>query len=153
MDMAAREWSAHALETLERAGYRAGRARRAVVGVLARQECCLTAREIADRLRDGGSGVGIASVYRALDLLGELRLVQRLDAGEGVARYEPAHPSGDHHHHVVCDHCGIVSPFEDEQLEASIARIAGRLDYAIDGHDVVLRGACPDCREPDGAAG
>ena len=141
-----KDWSAHAAGALERAGYRAGAARMAVVDILAQQECCLTAREIADRLREDGSSVGIASVYRALELLDELRLVQRLDAGEGVARFEPAFPGGEHHHHhVVCDRCGRVSSFEDEALERAIERIAQELPHRVEGHDVVLRGACPDC--------
>jgi Fur family ferric uptake transcriptional regulator len=85
-------------------------------------------------------------VYRALEVLDELRLVQRLDTGEGVTRYEPAHPSGEHHHHVVCNSCGRVSAFEDARLEQAIAQLSGRLDYSIDAHDVVLRGTCPSCR-------
>ena len=70
--------------------------------------CCLTARDIADELRARGERTGIASVYRALDLLHELGLVKRLDVGDGTARYEPADPSGEHHHHLVCDRCGLV---------------------------------------------
>jgi len=140
------QWTEDARRAFEGAGHRAGSARMAVVDLLARQDCCLTAREIADRLEAEGRGVGIASVYRALDLLGELRLVSRLDAGEGVARFEPARASGEHHHHLVCDSCGRVSPFADVALEEAIEQIAGRLDYAVDGHDVVLRGSCPACR-------
>ena len=140
------EWAQHTRAELRRAGHRAGAARLAVVDLLARQECCLSAREIADELADQGRAVGIASVYRALEVLDELRLVQRLDAGEGVVRYEPAHPSGRHHHHVVCDRCGRVSAFADPQLEAAIERASQRLEHRVEGHDVVLRGACPRCR-------
>lgn len=143
----ASSWGEHALATLEAAGYRSGTARRAVVDLLAGQHCCLTAREIGDRLREDGSNVGLASVYRALELLDELGLVQRLDAGEGVTRYEPAHPSGEHHHHIVCDRCGRVSSFEDPDLEAAIERLGRALDYDVAAHDVVLRGSCPGCRD------
>lgn len=140
------DWAQHARRELHRAGHRAGAARLAVVDLLAAQECCLSAREIADELRDRGREVGIASVYRALELLDDLRLVQRLDAGEGVVRYEPAPASGEHHHHVVCERCGRVTAFADPALEAAIERTAGRLDHAVEGHDVVLRGRCPNCR-------
>lgn len=139
-------WRDHALAELERAGYRSGAARLAVVDLLARQQCCLTAREISDQLRQDGTTVGIASVYRALEALDDLRLVQRLDAGEGVARFEAADPSGEHHHHVVCDRCGTVAPFEDAALERAIERVAARLDYEVAGHDVVLHGTCAECR-------
>lgn len=141
------DWTERALRALEEGGYRAGSARSAVVRQLARQDCCLTAREIADRVRDGGEEVGMASVYRALELLDGLGLVQRLDAGEGVVRYEPALPGGEHHHHhVICDRCGRVSTFEDDQLEHAIARLAERLDHRVEAHDVVLRGECARCR-------
>ena len=139
-------WSDHAAETLRRGGHRAGEARAAVVELLARQDCCLSAQEIFDELRDGGRKVGIASVYRALDVLTGARLVQKLDMGDGIARYEPLHAGGGHHHHLVCDRCGAVQAFEDDELEAALDRLAGRHGFAVSEHDVVLRGACPDCR-------
>jgi Fur family transcriptional regulator, ferric uptake regulator len=139
------EWSDHAVAELRRVGHRRGGARTAIVELLAEQDCCLTAQEIFDRLRAGDRRVGIASVYRALDLLVSLRLVQRIDFGGGVARYEPVHPDGDHHHHLVCGDCGKVVAFEDERLEGELERLAGDLGYVVDGHDVVLRGACGDC--------
>src|SRR5437667_10554459 len=95
-------WAAHAVETLDEAGYRRGGARRAVVELLGRQNCCLSAQEIFDGLRKARRPVGIASVYRALEALVDLRLVKRVDAGDGIARYEPAPADGDHHHHPVC---------------------------------------------------
>jgi Fur family ferric uptake transcriptional regulator len=69
-----------------------------------------------------------------------------VDVGAGTARYEPALTSGEHHHHLVCGDCGKVEPFEDDALERELRRVAGRLGYAMDAHDVVLRGACDDCR-------
>jgi Fur family ferric uptake transcriptional regulator len=138
-------WADHALAELKLAGHRTGGARTAVIQLLARQDCCLTAQEIFDRLRADGRLVGVASVYRALDLLSRMGLVHRLDIGP-AACYEPALPGGEHHHHVVCDRCGKVASFEDKALEDAIDRLGGRLKYSIGAHDVVLRGACPDCR-------
>ena len=132
-------------DELRGAGYRSGGARTAVVELLAEQDCCLTAQEIFDQLRERDRRVGIASVYRALDLLTSMKLVQRLEMGEGIARYEPAHADGEHHHHVVCERCGKVAAFEDEELEDALEGLAGKLGYALGGHDVVLRGECPDC--------
>ena len=155
MAKASSEWSRHALAALREAGYRGGGARTAVVELLGRQECCLTAHEIFDRLRRGRRPVGIASVYRVLDLLAELKLVKRVDVGGGTARYEAAHPTGEHHHHLVCDDCGRVEAFGDERLESTLGAIAGRLDYDVGGHEVLLHGACGDCRparHPTGAA-
>jgi Fur family ferric uptake transcriptional regulator len=138
-------WADHALGELEREGHRPGGARTAVVELLDRQACCLSAQEIYDALRAEGRVVGIASVYRALDLLGQMRLVQRVDLGGAVARYEPAHPTGEHHHHVVCTGCGRVEAFEDPGLERAIAAAARALSHTVDEHEVVLRGHCADC--------
>jgi Fur family ferric uptake transcriptional regulator len=139
------QWAQHANTILADAGYRSGRARRAVVEALAGVDCCLSAPQIADDLRSRGERIGIASVYRALELLSQTGLVARLDVGDGTARFEAALPDGAHHHHLVCAHCGRVSAFADTLLEQAIDRVAARLDYRVDAHDVVLRGTCPDC--------
>jgi Fur family ferric uptake transcriptional regulator len=145
MRAAVSEWQEHAQGVLSRAGYRASAPRAAVVGALSELGCSVTAKEIADLLDEQGQSVGLASIYRALDLLDRMRLVNRFEVGEGVARYEPAHPGGEHHHHLVCQSCGNVSAFEDPGLERAIEKLSRRVDYAIDAHDVTLRGECPAC--------
>jgi Fur family ferric uptake transcriptional regulator len=138
-------WSQRAHEDLRGAGLRAGAARLAVVDLLAGEHCCLTAQEIHDRLRAAGRPVGIASVYRVLDLLVERRLANRVDVGTGVARYEAAQDE-EHHHHLVCGDCGKVEAFSDEPLERAIHGAAGRVGYQVAAHEVLLHGACTDCR-------
>lgn len=142
---AAQAWTDHAREVLAASGHRASAPRDEVIEALAQLRCSVTAREIADHLRERESSVGMASIYRALELLDRMRLAQRFDVGEGVARYEPAYPSGEHHHHLVCDSCGKVEPFEDEGLERAITRLAAHTDFAVAAHDVTLHGRCPDC--------
>jgi Fur family ferric uptake transcriptional regulator len=141
----AENWTTQTLNALDRAGYRSGGARKVVIELLGRQNCCLTAQEIFDRLREEGRAVGIASVYRVLDLLTEKGFLQRLEVGHGTARFEPAHASGEHHHHLVCGECGRVEAFEDDELERALRKVEGRTGYSVAGHDVVLRGACAEC--------
>lgn len=142
----ARPWVERAESTLREAGHRASAPRSAVLELIGSQQCVLSAREMADELRDRGRPVGVATVYRTLELLAELRLVQRLDVGGGSARYEPALPGGEHHHHhLVCDSCGRVTPFSDERLERAIHDLGERVEYRVGAHDVVLRGTCPQC--------
>ena len=105
-----------------------------------------TAKRIFDRLRASGRRVGIASVYRVLELLTSEGFVQRIDLGSGISRYEPIHSGGDHHHHLVCDSCGKVEAFEDRELERAIHRLEKTSGYAVAAHDVVLHGSCSDCR-------
>ena len=143
-------WSGTALSRLRETSGRSGAARRLVVELLGEQGCCLSAQEIHDRVRGRGRHIGIASVYRTLEGLDGLGLVQRVDLGDGVARFEPAHAGGDHHHHLVCDDCGKVEPFEDSSLESAIERVATGRGYDVAAHEVVLRGACEDCRHERG---
>ncbi len=139
------DWSATAIESLQADGRRNGGARRTVVEHLGTQPCCRSAQEIFDGIREQGGRVAIATVYRALDQLVELGLVARVELGDGVARFEPSHADGDHHHHLVCDDCGRVEPFSDPGLEAALEDAATRLHYDMRGHEVILHGQCGDC--------
>lgn len=145
MAEAATDWQGSTTRALSEAGHRAGGARGAVVELLAQQSCCLSAQEISERLRDGGRDVGLASIYRALDLLHQMGLVQRVEIGEGGSRYEPMLPGGEHHHHAVCESCGRVTAFEDEKLEQTLERLSGRLRHSMRAHDIVIRGDCSRC--------
>lgn len=146
MDSSAnRPWADHALAALQDAGYRKGGARKAVVEALARHDCAVTALELDEELRSRSAAVGRASVYRTLDQLEELGLVQRLEVSRGVASYELISPSGHHHHHAICRSCGRMEAFEDPDLEQAIARVSDQVDFNVSEHDVVLRGLCERC--------
>ncbi len=140
------DWARHADGAIRNAGLRSGGARTAVVGLLARQDCCLSAQEIRDALAaEPGATPAIASVYRALDTLTELHLVHKVDLGGAVARYEPAHPCGGHHHHAVCRECGAVVPIENAAVERALHTMADRLAFQMDAHDITLHGRCARC--------
>jgi Fur family transcriptional regulator, ferric uptake regulator len=138
-------WSEQALERLSGAGYRRGGAREAVIELLDEQPCALSALDIEDRLRArDGRRVGRASIYRVVDELVTLGLLSRVEVGDGVARYEPQRHG--HHHHLVCDGCGRLEPFEDEALERVIHRLGERVAFDVSDHDVTLHGTCATCR-------
>jgi len=138
-------WTETTVEALRSRGLRSGGARLAVIDLLGRQDCCLTAQEIFDELRREGRRVGIASVYRALEQLTRDGFVQRLELGEGTARFEPLDAAGHHHHHLICDDCGKVEAFEDVGLERALRKVERQTGYTVVGHDVVLHGACETC--------
>lgn len=140
-------WEEHALEMLGEAGYRRGGARTAVVEALARHDCAVTALELEEDLRRHEAPVGRASIYRALDRLEELGLVQRFEAARGIASYERVNPSGHHHHHAICRRCGRIEPFEDRSLERAIERVSAAVPFEIAEHDVTLRGLCKSCAD------
>ncbi|HEY2543168.1 MAG TPA: Fur family transcriptional regulator [Gaiellaceae bacterium] len=138
------DWIETTTEALRRTGRRRSAARGAVIDLLGREACCVSAQEIFDRLRSGGRPVGLASIYRSLEQLTRDGFVQRVDVGDGIARFEPHLPDGEHHHHLVCADCGKVEAFEDPELERALHRVEGETGYAV-AHDVVLRGVCDDC--------
>ena len=140
------DWLAHADAMLMQRGGRTSGARTQVVQALAAQDCCASAQEIHDRIRRAGGTIGIASVYRTLDQLHSHGLILRVDTGDGIARFEPVHADGHHHHHLVCTRCGTVEAFHDDALEHAIHAIADRVDFEVTGHDVALRGTCRTCR-------
>jgi Fur family transcriptional regulator, ferric uptake regulator len=128
------------------AGYRRGGARRAVVELLGQQGCALTALDIERQLERTDRGVARATVYRVLEELEQIGVVGRVEVGDKLSRYEPLHPDGSqHHHHLVCDGCGELVPFHDEQLERAIAGVARRVAFDVSDHDVTLRGMCSRC--------
>jgi Fur family transcriptional regulator, ferric uptake regulator len=141
-------WSEHASERLSGAGYRRGGARQVVIELLDEQPCALSALDIEDRLRArDGRRVGRASIYRVLDELVTLNLLTRIDIGDGLARYEPQREhEGGHHHHLVCDGCGKLEPFQDAALEQAIHGLAARVAFDVSDHDVTLHGCCESCR-------
>jgi Fur family transcriptional regulator, ferric uptake regulator len=153
----AETWVQRAEATLAAAGHKRGGARRAVVELLDSQRCALTAVEIEDALRpgadgaDGADGTGArrrvsrASVYRILEELERLRLVQRVETGQAMVRYERVCEHEEHHHHLVCDECGVVMPFSDKALESAIETLSERVPLKVSEHEIVLHGACRDC--------
>lgn len=147
-------WADSSRNRIRRAGHRRGGAREVLIELFAREQCALTVQEIDKRLRgwlqDGvvSRPVGIASVYRGVEVLQDLRLIARVDVGDGVARYEraPLQQHEHHHHHFVCDRCGLLVPFDDEALERAISALESRLGFEAAEHEVVLRGVCVGCR-------
>ena len=139
------EWAEAAEQALADAGYRRGGARRAMLDLLDEQACALSAVEIEEILRTGSRAVSRASIYRILEELDRLGVIQRVEIGQTMVRYEPVRAGSGHHHHLVCDHCGTLRPFKDDELEQAIKRLSQRVPLTVSDHEVVLHGACADC--------
>lgn len=138
-------WAARAQQVLADSGHRTGRARVALVELLDRQACARSVLEIEDALRASKRPIARASIYRILDELERLRLVQKVQVGQDMARYEPMRSGEEHHHHLVCDSCGTVTPFTDEGLENAIRKLSSRVPMEVAEHEIVLHGACQAC--------
>ena len=136
--------NAAATRALERAGYRLTGPRRAVADLIATREGHFTAADLVADARARRLGIGRATVFRALDLLLELGVLERLDLPSGEHAYVACEPV--HHHHVVCSACGRATEIDDAGLRSVVDTIAGRTGYEIDSHRLELFGRCPDCR-------
>lgn len=134
-------WAEQASKRLEEAGHRNSGNREQVIELLGGQDCALTALEIDARL----ATVSRATVYRTLKHLEGLQLVQRVEVGGKSAGYERLDPEA-HHHHLVCESCGELTPFASEPLERAVEAVGRDSAFAIAAHDVVLRGTCAKCR-------
>jgi Fur family ferric uptake transcriptional regulator len=140
-------WIARVDEMLAESGLKHGGARQRIIDLLADEACALSAVEIEDALRLHGTPIGRASIYRTLELLVDHGLVERVTVSRGLTRYERTHSDGEHHHHLVCDYCGRLVAFDDPELEVAIDSLPERLGVHVERHEVVLRGACPDCED------
>jgi Fur family ferric uptake transcriptional regulator len=141
-------WLARAQRVLVAEQRHSGAAREALLEQLEEQTCALSALEMEEALRRRGRRVARASVYRILDELERLGLVQRVQVGQAMARYEPVRAGEGHHHHLVCDSCGRITPFRDPALERVIESLSARLPMRVAEHEIVLRGACRNCASP-----
>lgn len=90
--------------------------------------------------------IGIATVYRTLDILAELGVLLKNDFGDGRSRYEFSRKDEHHHHHLICIHCGNVSEFDDDLLESLEAVIQKRNGFKVVDHDLKFYGYCTNCQ-------
>ena len=108
----------------------------------------MSAEDVYDILSKQKSKIGLATVYRALDLLSELGILVQIDFGDGCARYElnTADPKAHHHHHLICLKCKRVIEFEEDLLDDLETNIAEKSGFQILNHEVKFFGYCKDCR-------
>ncbi len=111
----------------------------------------LSVEEVATRLRAKGEHVGMATVYRTLNLLVEAGLAHEHDFGEGFKRYE--HRAGEaRHDHQICTDCGKVVEFARGALDEIQREIAEEAGFAPQTRRFEIYGLCPECRGAAAAA-
>lgn len=104
------------------------------------EEIFLLAKEFAP-------DIGLATVYRTLEILERLNIINRFDYGDGQSRYEMGRDTEEHyHHHLICLGCGAVSEFEDDLLEMLEDKIASKCQFKIMDHSLRFFGYCKKCQ-------
>lgn len=137
-------------EMLKEKGLKVTNQRLVVLQVLAEHnDRHMTAEDIYDLVRIDYPEIGIATVYRTVQLLLDMQLVDRIELNDGCVRYEVGHQfSGDskhYHHHLICKSCGKIIPFDDDLLEELEKHIEETLGFHVLDHELKVYGKCKEC--------
>ncbi len=133
------------LESLQAHGYRLTEARRAVIEVVATSKRALSPLEVYEIARRRYPALGLVSVYRTLETLNALRLVQRVHQENGCNAYLPRVEG--HQHLLICEQCGQAEYFEGDDLDALFAVVGERTGFEIHSHWLQLFGLCQHCKQ------
>jgi Fur family ferric uptake transcriptional regulator len=120
---------------------RATKQREAVEAYLADGTTFASAQQIYAGLREQGSTIGLATVYRALQAMAEDQSVDALRTDEGEVVYRRCN-SGSHHHHLVCRECGRTVEVEGPAVEQWADSVAGQHGFSDISHTLELFGTC-----------
>lgn len=134
---------------LKKMGYKLTPQRRSILNViLEHQKDHLSTLEIYDYVKKDCPEIGLATVYRTLQLFEEIDIINKQNFDDGCNRYELTDPQQDHqHHHLICLSCGEVSEMEGdllEELEQEVKRTKG---FEITNHKLKFFGYCKKCKD------
>ena len=131
------------LTAIDRAGYRLTAPRRVVAEAVAGRDGHFSAADLVADARRREPGIGRATIFRALDLLASLNLVERLDLPAGDHAYVACDAS--HHHHAICTGCGRSLDIDDRGLSDVLSAIGAGSGFRVSGHRLEVFGTCASC--------
>lgn len=136
------------LERLEHEGLRSTKPRRIVLEEIMSRNEPFTSTELLESVQSWSPGIGRATVFRTLDLLSRLGILQRIHQDANGGRCHTYLACGDtHHHHLICNVCGHVTDFQEEAaLDALVREVEQHTAFKIEGHRLELVGCCPHCQ-------
>lgn len=121
--------------------------------LLAQPESHLTTEQIYDLVKKDWPDIGLATVYRNIQLLSEMNLIDRLNLDDGCVRYEigdQEEGNHHHHHHMICISCGKVFAFQEDLLDNLEKKIEQTTGFIVSDHEVKLYGHCAECLAENG---
>lgn len=139
-------------ELLREKGLKVTNQRLSVLEVLAsHRDSHMTAEDIYELVKRDCPEIGLATIYRTVQLLLEMQLVERISLDDGCARYEIGEifdgEERHHHHHLICQTCGKVQPFHDDLLDELERYIEKNTGFHVSDHELKFYGQCKTCRE------
>ena len=132
------------LEKLQTGGYRVTVPMRALVEILCQSKRILDPLELFDLGRQSYAKMGLVTVYRTLEKLEEVGLVQRVHQADNCHGYLRA--ANGHEHILLCTHCGRVEYFAGDDLSGLFTRVEQQSGFTIQEHWLQLYGLCENCR-------
>ncbi|SIS37013.1 ferric iron uptake transcriptional regulator [Salimicrobium flavidum] len=123
--------------------------REATVRVLLENEADhLSAEDVYLLVKEKAPEIGLATVYRTLELLSELKVVDKINFGDGVSRYDLRKEGAEHfHHHLVCTECGAVEEIEEDLLGEVEKIVEKDWKFQVKDHRLTFHGICKVCQE------
>ncbi|MBP2073083.1 MULTISPECIES: Fur family transcriptional regulator [Thermoanaerobacterium] len=135
-------------ENLKQKGFKLTTQRRAILDVIIEnREKHLSSEEIYDLVKEKYPEIGLATVYRTLQLFDELGVIYKLNFDDGRSRYELYHNEDHQHHHLICLKCGSVIEMEEDLLENLEDAIENTKNFQIVDHNVKFFGYCSKCKQ------
>jgi len=125
-------------------GIKYTRPRAAVISVLINADIPLTAAEISQKVAANNEHADISTIYRTLELMTDVRLVEKTDLNDGFTRYKLI--GNKHRHHIICTECNRMIPFDVCLINEIEETLKKQTDFDITGHKFELYGICPDCK-------
>jgi Fur family ferric uptake transcriptional regulator len=137
-------------QQLHSEGYKLTPQREATVRVLLENEADhLSAEDVFMLVKEKAPEIGLATVYRTLELLSELHVVEKMNFGDGVARYDLRNDNTrHHHHHLICVQCGSVQEIMEDWLIELEQRLATDFRFNVLDHRLDFQGICRNCQQP-----
>jgi Fur family ferric uptake transcriptional regulator len=134
-------------QMLQAQGYKLTPQREATVRVLLEnEEDHLSAEDVFMLVKDKAPEIGLATVYRTLELLSDLHVVEKMNFGDGVARYDLRNDSSNHHHHhLICVQCGSVDEIFEDWLIPLEQRLEKEYHFQVLDHRLDFQGICHRC--------
>ncbi|MCA9581206.1 MAG: transcriptional repressor [Myxococcales bacterium] len=133
---------------MDRQGLRSTNQRRLVADVFFKADGHLSIEDVLLLVREKEKRIGYATVYRTLKLLKDSGVAYERHFGDGISRYEVAYED-EHHDHLICNDCGKIVEFENDQIERIQDNVARDRGFRITRHKLELYADCVrnDCPE------
>ena len=130
---------------LHELGYRLTPQRIMILDAVEQAESHISAEEIFSQVRGRYPHMNVSTVYRTLELLGKLGMVTKTDLGDGRVRYHAIKKG--HHHHLVCQKCGVIIDMEESISSPLWAEILREYDFKVNMKHLAFFGLCANCGE------